>query len=393
MKMEPDEKGEGGREGLHNALSLPPPGPPTPLRRPSVVVLFALTAAMPANSDLCMDGQGTAARLETSPSELRGMEPSSPAASRRENGLETKAKNLCSQICSPLLQDGGFQCSCYPGFRLDTDNKSCIPIQNVNGSDSSVENYSRCLSETCSQLCHDSPQFPAPQCSCYGGFRLRADRRTCEDVDECFLQLDLCDRNTQICENTEGSYRCLLAYNRTEVPQIIRTTLLQTVGKGLGLGDGNCAEGFRFDPLLKICNVQCPPGFSFSNRVNRCLDVDECRTGEHNCVEGEEVCVNDPGGFHCERGGGRGCAVGFQWNPPLGRCVDIDECSEDLHNCLLNQDICVNTIGGFRCNVKCQAGFRFIFANETCLGALNIDFTRAKLEFLAITNNSGKSIV
>lgn len=45
------------------------------------------------------------------------------------------------------------------------------------------------------------------RCACESGYRLNANNRTCEDIDECEVHktYDLC---MGLCENTPGSYQC-----------------------------------------------------------------------------------------------------------------------------------------------------------------------------------------
>lgn len=54
----------------------------------------------------------------------------------------------------------------------------------------------------CQNKCRPTPTGAI--CSCFNGYKLDADYRTCVDINEC-KELDPC---AQICENTMGSYRC-----------------------------------------------------------------------------------------------------------------------------------------------------------------------------------------
>ena len=45
------------------------------------------------------------------------------------------------------------------------------------------------------------------QCSCKRGFRLSADGRTCQNINEC-LEQKPCDKTNGICKDIRGSYEC-----------------------------------------------------------------------------------------------------------------------------------------------------------------------------------------
>ncbi|XP_068607354.1 low-density lipoprotein receptor [Brachionichthys hirsutus] len=59
-------------------------------------------------------------------------------------------------------------------------------------------------------------------CSCWAGFKLARDKKTCEDIDEC-VEPDTC---TQLCINLPGSYKC------------------------------DCEEGYAIDPASKTCKAE-----------------------------------------------------------------------------------------------------------------------------------------
>ncbi|XP_061491391.1 prolow-density lipoprotein receptor-related protein 1-like isoform X2 [Rhineura floridana] len=57
---------------------------------------------------------------------------------------------------------------------------------------------------SCSQICYQSPS--GPKCACHEGFRLRSDRRSCKDINEC---KELAEKKcSQTCVNTNGGYKC-----------------------------------------------------------------------------------------------------------------------------------------------------------------------------------------
>ncbi|XP_072309629.1 fibulin-1-like [Eucyclogobius newberryi] len=105
----------------------------------------------------------------------------------------------------------------------------------------------------------------------------------------------------------------------------------------LGIGSCGCRDGYR----LKEDGVSCE-------------DVNECLSGDHNCVFGL-FCVNTEGSFRCQRE--TGCGTGYELTDS-NRCQDIDECVLGSHNCG-PEFVCSNTAGSFRCHPKdsCPSGY------------------------------------
>lgn len=86
---------------------------------------------------------------------------------------------------------------CVEMLKVCNGKKDCS-----NGKDEGGKCEEKCTDGMCDQLCDRSPY--GPTCSCRNGFELGADKRTCQDIDECET-LNPC---AQKCENTVGSYRC-----------------------------------------------------------------------------------------------------------------------------------------------------------------------------------------
>lgn len=54
----------------------------------------------------------------------------------------------------------------------------------------------------CSHTCQETPK--GGQCTCYRGYKLTHDGRTCKDINECEDD-NMC---AQYCTNLDGSYSC-----------------------------------------------------------------------------------------------------------------------------------------------------------------------------------------
>ncbi|XP_017948815.2 von Willebrand factor C and EGF domain-containing protein isoform X2 [Xenopus tropicalis] len=211
-----------------------------------------------------------------------------------------------------------------------------------------------CLSALCDQNCRLVNGVPS--CSCFHGYSLGKDGRTCYDVDECSRPQasSLCQ---QQCKNSIGSYRCLCFYGYQISPNgrsCIPTKNLNFIagiaapspcgeyGCELMCNDGGCEHVSRV----------CPVGFRMAETVNgvTCTDIDEC---EASSCEG--TCINTEGGFVCD------CGPGMKLSTDRTSCYDIDECSSKRSLC---QQKCKNLQGSYRC--LCATGFVLQSNGHTC---------------------------
>ncbi|KAJ6667401.1 hypothetical protein lerEdw1_016522 [Lerista edwardsae] len=118
----------------------------------------------------------------------------------------------------------------------------------------------------CQHVCFNSPG--SYRCSCYNGYNLTEDNKTCEDIDECAESPGICGEAE--CKNLLSSYECV------------------------------CDTGYYYDDIEKVCR-----------------DVNEC---EQNFCE--QTCVNSQGSYTCHCNG-RG---GVKLSSNMNTCEDILPC-------------------------------------------------------------------
>ena len=152
-----------------------------------------------------------------------------------------------------------------------------------------------CINASCSHTCRPNRDTEGSyQCWCRPGYK-EINQVECEDIDECTNSGHDCE---QVCLNTIGSFLC------------------------------SCNDTYRLGPDGK-----------------HCVDYIKCVSDDdHTCDELHMVCVNDAGGYHCV------CSSGFTHDG--NRCQDVDECASGDHDC---DQVCQNTQGGFICS--CEEGY------------------------------------
>uniref|UniRef100_A0AAY4EH28 EGF-like domain-containing protein n=1 Tax=Denticeps clupeoides TaxID=299321 RepID=A0AAY4EH28_9TELE len=194
-----------------------------------------------------------------------------------------------------------------------------------------------------------------------------------KDVDECKRQEGLLCHHT--CINTWGSYQCachpgfeLLQDGHSCAPGKGSSAFHSVTGPGHrgpwdiidSVGSSRCSQKCSVVGGQPKCS--CFPGFSLMADGQTCEDVNECRSGTHNCFRGD-FCVNRDGSFQCVPFNEL-CSAGFVHNLN-SQCVDVDECITNTHTCQADER-CVNTLGAFACErqVMCSQGFQP--RNEVC---------------------------
>ncbi|MCJ8744427.1 hypothetical protein PDJAM_G00118590 [Pangasius djambal] len=331
----------------------------------------------------------------------------------------------CLHICINTL--GSYKCECHPGYALMQDGHTCA-LENTEEDNrlteednvftlatppqettqiSSVQNP--CAGNgPCSQQC--SAVEGRVRCSCFPGFSLKSDGRTCEDVDECSRASHTCSPK-EVCVNMEGSYKCVLLNDRcdvgfihnqnrecVDVNECVTNThtcqpnerCVNTVGafmcerqiscsSGYQLRNGvcedidecavrshDCDSGFQCQntPGSFRCSPKqqhCLTGFSQDPHGN-CIDIDECRVVREPCMAGFN-CINTAGSYTCQRKIIL-CSRGYHSSPDGSRCIDVDECATGTHRCSEGQ-ICHNIPGSYRCD--CQTGYQYDAIRRLCI--------------------------
>ncbi|GFW75851.1 fibulin-1 [Trichonephila clavipes] len=242
--------------------------------------------------------------------------------------------NPCDQKCEEIGQK--VHCSCYPGYKLSANLKTCEDIDEclleAHNCDSATE---ICINSIGGFQCLEKPtvQRPdVPAVTCPVGYEFNRDKRTCDDVDECLL--GACPRRLN-CINTKGSFRCI---------------------------PGNSTDGdLQIQP--------CPRGFQLHSVSGRCIDVDECSEETDTCNRNLQICQNSHGSYQCldKPNRNRNCPAGFKWNENKDNCEDVDECIEQLDDCQDPQLECRNTVGGYGCIPRCPSNMVFETERGTCL--------------------------
>ncbi|XP_032801941.2 low-density lipoprotein receptor-related protein 2 [Petromyzon marinus] len=121
--------------------------------------------------------------------------------------------HLCHQP-SPTCAPGFFRCGageCVAIHLVCNQANDC-----ADGSDEKGCGINECLYASINQCAHNCTNtLTSFYCSCWAGFRLMANGRACEDIDECNETPQVC---SQLCENTAGSYFCKCAPGYVRLP-------------------------------------------------------------------------------------------------------------------------------------------------------------------------------
>ncbi|XP_013880934.1 fibulin-2 isoform X2 [Austrofundulus limnaeus] len=279
--------------------------------------------------------------------------------------------DICHHRC--VNTPGSYRCECFPGYVLQENAFTCaqevVDEENKLREDDREETTSPLSAphqpavpfdpcegnDICEQQC--TPVAGRPHCSCSPGFSLRADGRSCEDINECIQGTHSCGAGFQ-CVNTEGSFRC---NPKPSCPAGFRRG---TQGNCVDIDECNastqpCSAGFNCintaGSFTCTRKIMCSRGYHASPDGSRCVDVNECETSLHRCGEGQ-LCQNLPGSYRCE------CRTGYQFDSMRRTCVDVNECWRFSGR--LCAQTCENTPGSYQCS--CTSGFRLSADGKSC---------------------------
>ncbi|XP_075157166.1 putative vitellogenin receptor yl isoform X2 [Haematobia irritans] len=76
-------------------------------------------------------------------------------------------KRMCQNKCRPT--PSGAVCSCFSGYKLDSDHRTCLDINECEESD------------PCAQICENT--LGSYRCSCYPEFMMRPDKTSCKSIE------------------------------------------------------------------------------------------------------------------------------------------------------------------------------------------------------------------
>ncbi|XP_060766795.1 fibulin-2 isoform X4 [Neoarius graeffei] len=284
----------------------------------------------------------------------------------------------CLHVCINTL--GSYKCECHPGYTLMQDGHTCS-LENAEEDNrvteednmftlatppqettqiSSVQNP--CAGNgPCSQQC--SAVKGQVRCSCFPGFSLKSDGRTCEDVDECSRATHTCSPK-EVCVNMEGSYKCVFLNDKCDVGFIHNQNIECVDVNECVTNKHTCQPNERCVNTVGafMCErqISCSSGYQLRNSV--CEDIDECSIVREPCMEGFN-CINTVGSYTCQRKIIL-CSRGYHSSPDGTRCIDVDECVSGTHHCSEGQ-ICHNLPGSYRCD--CQTGYQYDAVRRVCI--------------------------
>ncbi|EDW18257.2 uncharacterized protein Dmoj_GI13136 [Drosophila mojavensis] len=256
----------------------------------------------------------------------------------------------CAHKCERLLFPGEneprLKCSCNEGYTLDPqDYATCHDID-------------ECLESNggCAEICNNLPG--THECACRKGYQIKESDGSCEDIDEC-AQPEVQAECNNACENTPGSYRCVIPLD----------TKQEAVEEPEEPEQGKPVEEPTDVEEPAVQKPSCNAGFVLSQDGKECQDINECEIVVEDNENADHVphricqqlCENTIGSYRCS------CREGFHLQEDGSSCVR-DGC-DDLDNPQLSRRRCAHECedlpsGGYAC--RCPDGYRLAEDLHSC---------------------------
>ncbi|KAH9505774.1 hypothetical protein Btru_055751, partial [Bulinus truncatus] len=291
----------------------------------------------------------------------------------------TNGELTCNDRQQCVNRPGPDSCVCKSGY-----------VQ-TNGFCEDINECSRPALNNCSQLCTNS--IGKYSCGCYEGFTYNATTNSCDDINECTLNIHKC---TSVCVNTLGNYRCSCkpgyVLNKDgftcDVSSVCANSSVcqyQCVNNG-GVDTCFCPRGQALNTDNKTCrDIDLCQGSPCSDLCNETPDstsiICSCLPGKLLAANGItcQACSSDTWGVNCANNCTCSPSTTFSCNPVTGSCQCLPgwngtDCSVDINECTLNQTICssvnntecLNTNGSYSC--VCQLGYGKTSGSDVCQG-------------------------
>ncbi|XP_063600048.1 hemicentin-1-like [Penaeus indicus] len=145
--------------------------------------------------------------------------------------------------------------SCREGFELEDD--ECRDVNECT------------LPERCQHRCENT--IGSFMCLCPPGYRLNANRRTCDDINECREQDVQCGRD-QLCFNLRGSYKCVSA---PCPPEYQRDPATGSCILDCRWGKNSCPPGVTYAHILAFKTASLPAGIQAYQDLVRLMAYDQ----------------------------------------------------------------------------------------------------------------------
>ena len=299
--------------------------------------------------------------------------------------LATADQPVCglNAFCKNL--PGSYDCECPPGYNGNPFVKcaACNGPEDCGCQPPYSQVGESCILAGCKTKADCSPGAECvtiaggvSYCACPTGYNLQADG-SCADIDECAATSRPCGFGA-LCENKVGSFSCVCPIGTTGDPyaglcsanqaQCSRDRDCRPNEKCVEPGQCICPPPFFADTTdggkckspceRMVCglNAECSPtnppqclcktGYSGTNPVAGCTDVDECAG---NVCGPSARCLNEPGSYKCQ------CPKGTQGDPYLqgckgtparSECKTDDDCPGQL---ACQASVCINPCSSLPC--------------------------------------------